>query len=110
MTNQPFSSANQMYLNLCSPHHRSSAVSLSLEEGGDGCGGGGVYHFGIDHMSPPHELEEDESCSFLGSISRSIRRQKNMFLFGSRKEKAIRMALVIYLILIHFYAFEYYLG
>ncbi len=113
------------------PHHRNSTASLSLlidessaayshqiygggafsdlPEGGPlsgadgGPGGPGGSSGGLGNAL---------ACSdtLLGTVGRLLRRQKNAFIFGSRKEKVISITLLIYLILVHFYAFEYYLG
>ena len=81
-------------------HFGAPGAELMMGEGGVPGGGGG----GGNPESPGNQ------CGIFESIGRSLRRQKNIFYFGSKKEKAMRIAFVFYLVLIHFYAFEYYLG
>lgn len=100
------------------PHHRNSTASLSLlidETSGynhqiygpySDVHADGNLNSGVDGLNP------GVACSdtFFSTIGRLVRRQKNAFIFGSRKEKTVRISMLIYLILVHFYAYEYYFG
>lgn len=102
------------------PHHRNSTASLSLlidETSGynhqiygpysEMHADGGLNPAALDGLNPAGVACSD---TFLSTIGRLVRRQKNAFIFGSRKEKTVRITMLIYLILVHFYAFEYYFG
>lgn len=70
----------------------------------------GHGHSGQMDPSRMLESQEEEAGGVMDCVSRSLRRQKNILIFGSPREKVARVALVAYIVLVHFYAFEYYLG